>query len=151
MSNNEGKIVSIRGIVIDMSFAGEVPKIYDAVHVEEPNSTGTHIVIEIQQQLEDGIVRGVAMDSTDGLSRGTKVTNTGAPIAVPVGDVVLGRMFNVLGEPIDEGKEIAANVDHNPIHRNAPDFEHLSNKAEIFETGIKIVDLVSPILKGGKV
>lgn len=151
MSNNEGKIVSIRGIVIDMSFAGKVPKIYDAVRVEEPNSTGTHIIIEIQQQLEDGIVRGVAMDSTDGLSRGTKVTNTGEPIAVPVGDVVLGRMFNVLGEPIDEGKEMPANIDRNPIHTSAPDFEHLSNKAEIFETGIKIVDLVSPILKGGKV
>lgn len=151
MTNNEGKIVSIRGIVVDMAFSGNLPKIYDAVRVEEPNSTGINIVIEVQQQLEDGIVRGIAMDSTDGLARGTTVTNTQAPISVPVGDVVLGRMFNVLGEPIDEGKAIDAKAARNPIHASAPDFEHISNQAEVFETGIKIVDLISPILKGGKV
>lgn len=98
---NEGTIVGIRGIVVDMFFESNPPKVYDAVEVSVANAAGKKIVIEVQQQLEDGIIRGIAMDSTDGLTRGTSVINTGAAISVPVGQKVLGRMFNVLGDPID--------------------------------------------------
>jgi len=106
-------------------------------------------VIEVLQQLDGNIVRGIAMDSTDGLSRGDEVISTGAPITVPVGPEVLGRMFNVLGEPIDGLPKPETKLSY-PIHRPSPSFEQLTNQAEVFETGIKVVDLLAPMLKGGK-
>jgi len=148
---NEGSIVSIRWIVVDIYFASNPPKVYDAVQVATENAAGKKIVIEVQQQLEDGIVRGIAMDSTDGLTRGALVINTAAPISVPVGPKVLGRMFNVLGEPIDGGEDLKPLWNNDPIHKPAPSFIELSNKAEFLETGIKVIDLICPILKGGKV
>ncbi len=148
---NEGTIVGIRGIVVDMFFESNPPKVYDAVEVSVANAAGKKIVIEVQQQLEDGIIRGIAMDSTDWLMRGTTVINTGAAISVPVGKKVLGRMFNVLGDPIDGWEDIKGQTETDIIHKNAPAFTELSNKAELLETGIKIVDLISPTLKWGKV
>ncbi len=145
-----GKISAIRGIVVDMQFKDEVPAIYDAVNIKEVNSEGEHVVIEVLQQLEDGFVRGIAMASTDGLKRGMEVEATGSAIKVPVGPEVLGHIFNTLGQPIDGTKEIKA-TDMWEIHRPAPDFNDLSQKAETFETGIKVIDLMAPILKGGKV
>lgn len=147
----KGIIKAIRGIVIDMYFSDKLPEIYDAVHVKGgQNSEGETVVVEILQQLEDGIVRGIAMNTTDGLKRGMEVENTGAPIKVPVGPQVLGHMFNVLGQPID-GQPQVKGEDERPIHRPAPAFTELSNRAEVLETGIKVVDLMAPVLKGGKV
>lgn len=148
---NEGTIVGIRGIVVDMFFESNPPKVYDAVEVSVANAAGKKIVIEVQQQLEDGVIRGIAMDSTDGLTRGTTVINTGAAISVPVGQKVLGRMFNVLGDPIDGWADLKWQTETDVIHKSAPAFTELSNKAELLETGIKIVDLISPTLKWGKV
>ncbi len=147
----EGNIVAIRGIVVDMFFDKNPPKVYDAVEVSSPNSAWTTVVIEVQQQLEDGIVRGIAMDSTDWLTRGASVVSTWAPIQVPVWAQVLWRIFNVLGEPIDNKEDVKKNNNNKGIHQKAPAFVDLSNKAEVLETGIKIVDLICPILKWGKV
>jgi F-type H+-transporting ATPase subunit beta len=133
-----------------MHFDTNLPNIYDAVKVESTNANGNPVVIEVLQQLEDGFVRGIAMDSTDGLKRGDIVVNTGAPISVPVGPQVLGHIFNVLGETIDGTAQIKGE-DTWPIHRKAPSFTELSTKTETFETGIKVVDLLAPVLKGGKV
>ena len=145
-----GKIVSIKGVVVEVMFEQEMPKVYDALRVLTKNTIGNHVVIEVLQLLENGIVRGIAMDSTDGLKRGDEVENTGNPIQVPVGPEVLGHIFNVLGNPIDGTEKIDAKQ-HWPIHRPAPVFTELSTKAEILETGIKVIDLLAPILKGGKV
>jgi len=145
---NLGKIVAIRGVVIDAVFEGELPAIYNALEISMPNDT--KLVAEVQQHLGDNQVRAIAMDATDGLARGLEVVDTGAPISVPVGEATLGRIFNVLGEPIDEGEPVHAEQRWE-IHRKAPAFEDLSPTAEIFETGIKVIDLLAPYVKGGKI
>ncbi|MCM2339516.1 MAG: F0F1 ATP synthase subunit beta [Burkholderiales bacterium] len=141
-----GVIKRIIGPVVDVAFEGGLPEIYDALVVKRGDSS---ITLEVEQHIGRDTVRAVAMDSTDGLSRGMEVTNTGAPISVPVGKQTLGRMFNVLGEPIDNGKVASSIV--SPIHRKAPEFVSQSTKVEILETGIKVIDLICPVLKGGKV
>ena len=147
---SQGTISAIRGIVVDMHFESSLPSIYDAVRTNSKNADGQEVVIEILQQLENGYVKGIAMTSTDGLKRGDEVIATGAPISVPVGPEVLGHIFNVLWETID-GTDQVKGVEQRPIHRDAPDFTHLSTTAETLETGIKVIDLLAPVLKGGKV
>jgi F-type H+-transporting ATPase subunit beta len=142
-----GKIRKIIGPVVDVTFTEAVPDIYTALTVE---NNGKLIVLEVEQHIGENTVRTIAMDSTDGLSRGLTVTNTEKPISVPVGSVTLGRMFNVLGESID-GKPLAKTDKYLPIHRKAPDYVSQSIKVEILETGIKVIDLICPVLKGGKV
>ena len=143
-----GTIKRIIGPVVDVTFEGEVPDIYSALSI---NNNGKIIVLEVEQHIGENTVRAVAMDSTDGLSRGMEVTNTEKPISVPVGGVTLGRMFNVLGEPID-GQPMKETTNKTlPIHRKAPDFVSQATKVEILETGIKVIDLICPVLKGGKV
>lgn len=141
-----GKVVEIIGAVIDVEFPRDsIPKVYDALRIESAGLT-----LEVQAQLGDGIVRAIAMGSTEGLKRGLEVTNTGAAITVPVGTETLGRVMNVLGEPIDEAGPINEKKSL-PIHRAAPTYEELSSDVEILETGVKVIDLVMPIAKGGKV
>jgi len=141
-----GKIVQIIGAVVDVEFSREeMPKVYDALNVE-----GKDLVLEVQQQLGDGVVRTIAMGSTDGLSRGLDVTNTNAPISVPVGLETLGRIMNVLGQPIDERGAIGEKVKWG-IHREAPSYVEQAAATELLETGIKVIDLVCPFTKGGKV
>jgi F-type H+-transporting ATPase subunit beta len=143
---NEGTVVQCIGAVIDVEFAREqLPKIYDALTIE-----GTELTLEVQQQLGDGVVRTICLGSAEGLRRGMKVKNTGAGISVPVGPATLGRIMDVLGRPIDERGPVAAEV-RMPIHRDAPTFEELSPSTELLETGIKVIDLVCPFAKGGKV
>jgi F-type H+-transporting ATPase subunit beta len=143
-----GTIKQIIGVVIDVAFASDyVPGILDSLEVE---GLDYRVVLEVQQQLGDNVVRTIAMSQVDGLKRGMSVRATEAPIMVPVGDVVLGRMFNVLGDPIDEMPAPKAKT-LLPIHRASPDFTELSTKTEVFETGIKVIDLIAPMLKGGKV
>jgi F-type H+-transporting ATPase subunit beta len=143
---SSGKIVQIIGAVVDVEFPREaLPKVYDALRVEKQN-----LVLEVQQQLGDGVVRTIAMGSTDGLQRGLSVSNTGAPISVPVGKKTLGRIMNVLGDPIDEKGPIGEE-DRWAIHRKAPSFEEQSAANELLETGIKVIDLICPFAKGGKV
>ena len=148
----EGKVIQILGPVIDVEFDTEkVPEINEALIVEfEANGKKQKVVLEVAAQIGDKIVRTIAMDLTDGLTRGTKVIATGGPIKVPVGDKVLGRIFNVTGDVIDGGEELPNDVEKWSIHRNAPAFEEQSTKMEIFETGIKVVDLLCPYMKGGK-
>jgi len=142
----KGKIIEIIGAVVDVEFPREdVPKVYDALKVHEANLT-----LEVQQQLGDGAVRTIAMGTTEGLKRGLKVENTHAPIEVPVGVKTLGRIMNVLGEPIDEAGPIATDQ-HLPIHREAPSFVEQAGSTELLETGIKVIDLLCPFAKGGKV
>ncbi len=143
---NQGKIVEIIGAIVDVEFQRQdVPKIYDALHVQEKN-----LVLEVQQQIGDGVVRTIAMGTTDGLRRGLAVANTGKPIMVPTGKPTLGRIMNVLGEPIDEQGPILS--DHLlPIHRPAPAYAEQAPSQELLETGIKVIDLVCPFAKGGKV
>jgi len=148
MTDASGKIIEIKGGVIDADFgAGNLPKIYDALVVEVED--GEDVVLEVENHLGGGEVRCVAMGPTPGLRRGMKVTGTGAPIRVPVGEQVLGRVMNVLGQPVDGKGEIVSN-EYYPIHRLAPPFEDQSTKVEVFETGIKSIDLVAPFTKGGK-
>lgn len=143
---SSGRIVQIIGAVIDVEFARDsVPAVYDALKVID-----TEITLEVQQQLGDGIVRTIALGSTEGLRRGLNVEDTGAPVTVPVGQETLGRIVDVLGRPIDERGDIGAKV-HMPIHRKAPTYEELSANNEILETGIKVIDLICPFAKGGKV
>ena len=144
---NIGKIKRIIGPVVDVIFEGGVPDIYTALSID---NNGKTIVLEVEQHIGENTVRAVAMDSTDGLSRGMDVTNTGKPISVPVGGVTLGRMFNVLGAPIDGGDMKGVNKEL-PIHRKAPSYVSQATKVEILETGIKVIDLICPIVKGGKV
>jgi F-type H+/Na+-transporting ATPase subunit beta len=141
-----GIIKRIIGPVVDVTFESEVPAIYSALTVKKGDLI---IVLEVEQHIGENTVRAVAMDSTDGLARGMEVTNTGLPISVPVGKETLGRMFNVLGLPIDNGKAVSGLT--SPIHRKAPTFISQSTKVEILETGIKVIDLICPVLKGGKV
>jgi len=146
MSNN-GKVVQVIGPVIDVEFDTEqLPEIYTALKVEEGD---VQLTAEVQQHLGRNQVRAVAMSTTDGLVRGTTVVNTGAPISVPVGEECLGRIFNLLGEPVDGAGPVNAKA-RRPIHQPAPEFKALSTQTEIFETGIKVVDLLAPYAKGGK-
>ena len=141
-----GRIVQIIGAVIDVEYPREdVPKVYDALTVD-----GTETTLEVQQQLGDGIVRTIAMGSTEGLKRGLPVTSTGAPIRVPVGNATLGRIMDVLGRPIDECGEIGEEERYE-IHRDAPSFDEQANSNDLLETGIKVIDLICPLAKGGKV
>ena len=142
---NTGKIIQVVGVVVDVEFTGKIPAIYDALHVDRGDST---LTLEVAQHLDEHTVRSIALASTDGLQRGQAVLATGAPISVPVGDETQGRMFNVVGDPID-GKP-APKGPRAPIHREAPTLAEQSNKTEILETGIKVVDLIAPITKGGK-
>ncbi len=141
-----GTIKRIIGPVVDVQFESELPAIYTALTVKKGEQT---IVLEVEQHIGGNTVRSVAMDSTDGLARGMEITNTGMPISVPVGKDTLGRMFNVLGMPIDNGKALSCEV--SPIHRKAPEYISQSTKIEILETGIKVIDLICPVMKGGKV
>ncbi|MDE0308441.1 MAG: F0F1 ATP synthase subunit beta [Acidiferrobacterales bacterium] len=142
----QGKIVEIIGAVVDVEFPrAEVPKVYDALKVD-----ATGLTLEVQQQMGDGVVRTIAMGSSDGLQRGLPVTNTGEPITVPVGEPTLGRIMNVLGEPVDEAGPVESD-NHWPIHRKAPGFTDQATAVEILETGIKVIDLIMPIAKGGKI
>ncbi len=145
---NVGKIIEIKGVVVDAVFPDGLPEILTALEIETP--TGT-LVAEVQQHLGDDRVRAVAMDSTDGLARGTDVVDTGQAIAVPVGEPTLGRLWNVIGQAIDGEGPPPADVERWPIHRDPPAFRDLSPKIEIFETGLKVVDLIAPYIKGGKV
>lgn len=143
---SSGRIVQIIGAVIDVQFPRDtVPKVYDALQVEGKDTT-----LEVQQQLGDGVVRTIAMGSTEGLSRGLNVTDSGAPISVPVGIETLGRIMDVLGRPIDERGDIGEK-DRMPIHRKAPAYDELAASNELLETGIKVIDLICPFAKGGKV
>jgi F-type H+/Na+-transporting ATPase subunit beta len=141
-----GTIKRIIGPVVDVAFEGAVPDIYTALEVMNGDKK---IVLEVEQNIGGNTVRAVAMDSTDGLARGMEVSNTGAPISVPVGKGTLGRMFNVLGNAIDDAPEVGGT--RSVIHRKAPDYVSQATKVEILETGIKVIDLICPVLKGGKV
>ncbi|MCL6510241.1 MAG: F0F1 ATP synthase subunit beta [Anaerolineae bacterium] len=142
-----GKVIAIRGGVVDVKFPPEhLPEIYDALEIERPEG---RLVLEVQQHLGNDVVRSVAMDTTDGLRRGETVRATGGPIRVPVGPQTLGRIFNVLGDPIDGRPEPQAELKY-PIHRPAPSFEEQKGSVEMLETGIKVIDLIAPFTKGGK-
>ncbi len=148
---NVGKVVQIIGPVIDAQFAPlQIPDIYNALRLKVRTKEGeTEIIAEVEQQLEGSIVRAVALMPTDGLVRGAEVIDTGGPITIPVGPETLGRIFNVVGEPVDHGEPVKAKKRY-AIHREAPEFEELATKTEIFETGIKVIDLLEPYVKGGK-
>ncbi len=160
---NTGTIEEIQGVVIEAVFPDKLPEINHAIKVRRPEAAAAEedediaatndpfLTCEVQQHLGDDRVRAVAMDTTDGLSRGTEVIDTGAPITVPVGDVTLGRIFNLLGEPIDLGEDLPDDVERWPIHRAAPTLEALTPTTEMFETGIKVIDLLAPYARGGKV
>ncbi len=143
-----GKVNQVIGAVVDVQFEGEMPKIYDALEIKM--DSGKTLTLETQQHIGSNLVRAIAMSSTDGLRRGDKVVNTGAPISVPVGKKTLGRIFDVLGNAVD-GKETPKTEKKYPIHKPAPAFADQSTKTEILETGIKVIDLICPIAKGGKV
>jgi len=145
-----GKIISIKGVVVEVSFDWIIPKVYDALKVENKNTNWKNVIIEVLQVLENWVVKGIAMDSTDWLKRWDKVLNTQSPIKVPVGEEVLWHIFNVLWETIDWWKQIQWKEEW-PIHREAPEFSNLAIRSEVLETGIKVIDLLAPILKGGKV
>jgi len=160
---NTGRIEEIQGVVIEAVFPERLPEINHAIAVPRPEvakreeeldiaaGEESYLICEVQQHLGDDRVRAVAMDTTDGLARGTEVIDTGAPITVPVGDITLGRIFNLLGDPIDLGEPLPDGVKRWPIHREAPTVEDLTPTAEMFETGIKVIDLLAPYAKGGKV
>ena len=151
---NVGKVVEIKGVVIDAVFPGELPEIYNALSIQVPSADGSSsrtLIAEVQQHLGDDRLRAVAMDSTDGLSRGVDVVDTGNSISVPVGDATLGRIWNVIGEPVDNKPPAGDDVERWSIHRDPPTFQDLSPSVEIFETGLKVVDLIAPYVKGGKV
>jgi F-type H+-transporting ATPase subunit beta len=158
---NVGRIEAIQGVVIEAVFPDKLPLINHAITIKRPAAAAAEVdeelgdtellVLEVQQHLGDDRVRAVAMDTTDGLARGLEVVDTGGPISVPVGRGTLGRIFNMLGEPIDLGEELPDDTERWPIHRTAPTVEDLSPTTEMFETGIKVVDLLAPYAKGGKV
>ena len=157
---NVGRIEEIQGVVIEAVFPERLPEIYHAITV--PRASGREevegiagsaddlLVCEVQQHLGDDRVRAVAMDTTDGLSRGQEVLDTGAPITVPVGEATLGRIFNLLGDPIDLGPELPKDTERRGIHQEAPPADDLTPTTEMFETGIKVIDLLAPYAKGGK-
>ncbi len=152
MAKITGKVAQIIGPVIDVSFSsdGNLPKIYDSLEIKRPD--GSTLVLEVQQHIGEDIVRTIAMDSTDGLSRGYEVVATGEPIKVPIGNEIYGRLFNVNGDPIDGLKTLPTDGENGlPIHRSAPQFEDLSTATEVLFTGIKVIDLIEPYAKGGKI
>jgi len=147
-NTNLGKITQIISVVVDVKFEGDIPNIYNALKVKK--NDGTELILEVEQIIGDGVVRTIAMSTTDGLARGAQVEDTGKPISVPVGKNSLGRIFNVLGNPIDNMGEVKAEH-YMPIHRAAPTLVEQASSAEILETGIKVIDLIAPFAKGGKV
>ncbi|WP_461201751.1 F0F1 ATP synthase subunit beta [Anoxybacillus sp. TBDG-1] len=152
----KGRVIQVMGPVVDVKFEdGHLPAIYNALKIKHKarneKEVDIDLTLEVALHLGDDTVRTIAMSTTDGLVRGIEVIDTGAPISVPVGEVTLGRVFNVLGEPIDLGEEIPADARRDAIHRPAPKFEQLSTQVEILETGIKVVDLLAPYIKGGKI
>src|SRR3989454_9293673 len=147
-SENVGTLIEIKGVVVDAVFPDRLPEVYSALRITRPE--GGELIAEVQQHLGDDRVRAVAMDSTDGLARGTDIVDTGAPISVPVGDGTLGRLWNVIGDPIDKKEAPPADAERWPIHRDPPAFQDLQPSIEIFETGIKVIDLIAPYVKGGK-
>jgi F-type H+/Na+-transporting ATPase subunit beta len=152
--HNIGKIVQVIGPVLDIEFeAGHLPELYNALEITgtAPDGNTIRVVVEVQQHVGRNQVRAVAMSSTDAVVRGMDVVDTGGPITVPVGEYALGRILNVLGEPVDNGPDIPKDAPRWPIHRKRPDFVNLEPKTEVFETGIKVVDLIAPFVKGGKI
>lgn len=152
----KGRVSQVLGPVVDVRFEdGHLPEIYNAIKISQPaaseNEVGIDLTLEVALHLGDDTVRTIAMTSTDGVQRGMEAVDTGAPISVPVGDVTLGRVFNVLGENIDLNEPVPADAKKDPIHRQAPSFDQLSTEVEILETGIKVVDLLAPYIKGGKI
>ncbi|MGM0843524.1 MAG: F0F1 ATP synthase subunit beta [Bacillota bacterium] len=151
----KGHVLQVMGPVVDVKFpSGQLPDIFNALVVKQEakaDARGIDLTLEVALHLGNDTVRTIAMDSTDGLTRGIEVADTGAPISVPVGDVTLGRVFNVLGETIDLDENIDNSARRDPIHREAPKFDQLSTEVEILETGIKVVDLLAPYIKGGKI
>ena len=146
----DGRVVQVVGAVVDVEFNAEhLPEIRHALEVVAPGGDDASLVLEVQQHLSGAVVRTVAMDTTDGLRRGQRVINTGAPITVPVGEATLGRIFNVVGEAVDNRGPVEA-AEHYPIHRPAPAFTDQVTRTEVFETGVKVVDLIAPFTKGGK-
>src|SRR5712672_3893054 len=145
--NSIGTVTQVIGAVVDVHFEGELPAILSALHL---NDSGRTLVLEVAQQLGENVVRTIAMDTTDGLVRGAEVVDTGSPIMMPVGPETLGRILNVIGEPVDERGPVVTNR-RLPIHRPAPAFTDQSTEAEILVTGIKVVDLLAPYARGGKV
>jgi F-type H+/Na+-transporting ATPase subunit beta len=153
-NQQSGRIVEIKGVVIDAVFPSGLPEIYNALRIDIPERDGQAsraLIAEVQQHLGDDRVRAVAMDSTDGLARGLEVVDTGGPISVPVGEPTLGRIWNVIGDPVDERPPPEGDVERWSIHRDPPRFTDLSPKVEVFETGLKVVDLLAPFIRGGKV
>ncbi|MGL4972437.1 MAG: F0F1 ATP synthase subunit beta [Culicoidibacterales bacterium] len=146
---NKGKVVQVIGPVLDIQFEqGQLPAMRNAIEIPYKDEK---LIVEVAQHIGDNIVRAIAMGATEGISRNMEAIDTGKAITVPVGEVTLGRMFNVLGEPIDEGAAVSADVEQHPIHRGAPAFHELNMSTEILETGIKVIDLICPYLKGGKI
>ena len=154
IKHNVGKVVQVIGPVLDVEFEPErLPELYNALLIDHAGNGAPpiHLVAEVQQHIGRNQVRAVAMSSTDGVVRGMEVIDTGQPITVPVGKAALGRILNVLGEPVDEGDPIPASAERWPIHRETPKFVDLEPKTEVFETGIKVIDLIAPFVKGGKI
>jgi F-type H+-transporting ATPase subunit beta len=153
MENNEktqqGTVIRVQGAVVDLKFENSVPEVYEALVLKMPD--GSNLTLETMFQMDNAEVRTIAMGSTDGMKRGMKAQRTFAPIRVPVGEKTLGRIFNVLGEPIDALEDIDATIERHPIHRKAPAFIDQKTTPEMLETGIKIIDLISPFTKGGKI
>jgi len=152
-TRNVGRVIQVIGPVLDVEFDAErLPELYNALELTVRDEDGEHkVVAEVQQHIGRNQARAVAMSTTDSVTRGMEVTDTGAPISVPVGAPALGRILNVLGEPVDNGAPIPATAERWPIHRKRPDFVDLEPKTEIFETGIKVIDLIAPFVKGGKI
>jgi F-type H+-transporting ATPase subunit beta len=151
--NTAGKVVEIKGVVIDAVFTERLPEINTALRITLPERDGQpaiDLIAEVQQHLGDDRVRAVAMDSTDGIARGVDIVDTGAPISVPVGEATLGRIFNVIGEPVDK-RAAPQGAERWPIHRDPPDFGELEPSVQIYETGMKVIDLIAPFVRGGKV
>ena len=153
-TTNIGKVVQVIGPVLDVEFdTDDLPEIYNALRITgtAPDGSAINVVVEVQQHVGRNQVRAVAMSSTDSVVRGMEVLDTGAPISVPVGEAALGRILNVLGEPVDNGAPISSSAPRWPIHRKSPEFVNLEPKTEVFETGIKVIDLIAPFVKGGKI
>jgi F-type H+-transporting ATPase subunit beta len=153
-SHTIGKVVQVIGPVLDVEFeSGHLPELYNALEIDATTDSGVHVRVtaEVQQHVGRNQVRAVAMNSTDAVVRGMEVVDTGGPISVPVGAAALGRILNVLGEPVDNGATIPKSVPRWPIHRKRPEFVNLEPKTEVFETGIKVIDLIAPFVKGGKI
>src|SRR3981081_2409299 len=153
-TNQIGKVVQVIGPVLDVEFeSGHLPELYNALEINATTDSGQkiHVTVEVQQHIGRNQVRAVAMSSTDAVVRGMEVEDTGGPITVPVGNAALGRILNVIGKPVDNGPPIPDDVERWPIHRPSPEFADLEPKTEVFETGIKVIDLIAPFVKGGKI